>query len=116
MSIYFPDPSPGYMTSGFGAGTISVNSFTEMKLRSHWPSVTPSAGVLVRFPLQVILSVEAALASTIMPKASEQMQRIVRRSAITRPKSPMVATEAYRDIEPSARAGVNSVCRTWHVK
>src|SRR5690348_11868529 len=38
----------------------SVIAFTDRKLRSHWPSVTPSARVLVRFPLHVILSVEAA--------------------------------------------------------
>src|SRR5262249_1608593 len=39
-----------------------------------WPSVTPSARVLVRFPLHVILSVEAASPSTIVPKTSEKMQ------------------------------------------
>ena len=61
--------------------SISVISFTEMKLRSHSPSVTPSVGVLVRFPLHVILIVEAARASTIVPKTSKN-QRIVRCFAI----------------------------------
>jgi hypothetical protein len=49
-----------------------------MKFRSHWPSVTPSARVLVRLPLHVILIVEAAFASAIAPKKSETMQRDVR--------------------------------------
>jgi hypothetical protein len=53
--------------------SISVIAFTDRKLRSHWPSVTPSARVLVRFPLHVILSVEAAFPSTIVPKTSEKM-------------------------------------------
>jgi hypothetical protein len=53
-----------------------------MKLRSHWLSVTPSARVLVRYPLQVILSVEAAFPSTIMPKRSTKRQTNVRRFSI----------------------------------
>jgi hypothetical protein len=55
--------------------SISVIAFTDRKLRSHWPSVTPSARVLVRFPLHVILSVEAAFPSTIVPETSEKMQK-----------------------------------------
>jgi hypothetical protein len=54
--------------------SISVIAFTGRKFRSHWPSVTPSARVLVRFPLHVILSVEAAFPSTIVPETSEKMQ------------------------------------------
>src|SRR5262249_53703976 len=50
-----------------------------MKFRSHWPSVTPSARVLVRFPLHVILTVEAAFPAAIAPRTSEIMQRDVRR-------------------------------------
>src|SRR5262249_59798922 len=49
-----------------------------MKFRSHWPSVTPSARVLVRLPLHVILIVEAAFASAVAPRKSERMQRNVR--------------------------------------
>jgi hypothetical protein len=59
--------------------SISVIAFTDTKLRSHWPSVTPSARVLVRFPLHVILSVETAFPSTIVPETSEKMQTNVRR-------------------------------------
>ncbi|MGA8696614.1 MAG: hypothetical protein WB689_22815 [Xanthobacteraceae bacterium] len=62
--------------------STSVISFTETKLRSHWPSVMPSARVLVRFPLHVILSVEAAFPSTIAPKKSRKMQTNVRRFGI----------------------------------
>ena len=86
--------------------SISVISFTEMKLRSHWPSVTPSAGVLVRFPLHIILSVEAARASTIMPKTSEN-QRIVRCFAIFATQKLHGRQRRNRDIQPSAKAGVN---------
>src|SRR6516162_980452 len=49
-----------------------------MKFRSHWPSVTPSARVLVRLPLHVILIVEAAFALAIAPRKSERMRRNVR--------------------------------------
>jgi hypothetical protein len=49
-----------------------------MKLRSHWPSVTPSVGVLVGLPLHVTLIVEAALASAIGTNESKKMQRYVR--------------------------------------
>jgi hypothetical protein len=38
--------------------------------------------VLVRFPLHVILIVEAAFASAIAPRKSERMQRDVRRLVI----------------------------------
>src|SRR6516225_4532302 len=49
-----------------------------MKFRSHWPSVTPSARLLVRLPLHVILIVEAAFASASAPRKSERMRRNVR--------------------------------------
>jgi hypothetical protein len=49
-----------------------------MKFKSQFPSVTPSALVLVRFPLHVILSVEAAFPSTIVPRPSKKMQKNVR--------------------------------------
>jgi hypothetical protein len=48
-----------------------------MKFKSQFPSVTPSAPVLVRFPLHVILSVEAAFPSTIVPETSEKMQKLL---------------------------------------
>jgi hypothetical protein len=59
--------------------STSVISFTDMKFKSHWPSVSPSAGVLVRFPLHVILSVEAACASPVAPKTSVKIQMYVKR-------------------------------------
>ena len=62
--------------------SISVICFTEMKFKSQFPSVTPSALVLVRFPLHVILSVEAAFPSIIVLRPSERMQKNVRRFAI----------------------------------
>jgi hypothetical protein len=62
--------------------SISVISFTDMKFKSQLPSVTPSARVLVRFPLHVILSVEAAFPSAIGTKASEKMQANVKRRDI----------------------------------
>ena len=52
---------------------ISSICFTDMKFRSHWAIVTPSARVLVRFPVHVILRVEAAFPSAIVPKPSEKM-------------------------------------------
>ena len=58
--------------------SISSICFTDMKFGSHWAIVTPSARVLVRFPVHVILRVEAAFASAIVPKLSEKMQRNVR--------------------------------------
>jgi hypothetical protein len=57
---------------------ISSICFTDMKFKSHWPSVTPSARELVRFPLHVNLTVEAAFASAIAPRTSERMQIDVR--------------------------------------
>jgi hypothetical protein len=62
--------------------TISVIAFTGKKFRSHSPSVTPSALVLVRLPLHVILSVEAAFPSAIVPKTSKRMHRTVMRFSI----------------------------------
>jgi hypothetical protein len=97
------------------AFSISVISFTEMKLRSHWPSVTPSAGVLVRFPLHIILSVEAALASTTVPQTSKN-QRIASRFAIFATQKLRGRQRRNRDIQPSVKAGVNGVCRTWRVE
>jgi hypothetical protein len=46
--------------------SISVISFTDRKFKSQLPSVTPSTRMLVRLPLHIILSVEAALHSKIM--------------------------------------------------
>jgi hypothetical protein len=62
--------------------SISVIAFTGKKFRSHSPSVTPSALVLVRLPLHVILSVEAAFPSAIVPKTSRRMHRTVMRISI----------------------------------
>jgi len=62
--------------------SISVISFTDMKFKSQLPSITPSACVLVRFPLHVILSGEAAFPSAIAAKASEKMQAKVKRRDI----------------------------------
>jgi hypothetical protein len=59
--------------------SISFICFTDIKLRSHWPSVMPSARVLIRLPLHVNFSVEAAFASAIALKTSAQMQPIARR-------------------------------------
>jgi hypothetical protein len=67
--------------------SISVIAFTGKKFRSHWPSVTPSALVLVRFPLHVILSVEAAFPSAIVPKMSKRMHRTVMRVNIATTKA-----------------------------
>jgi hypothetical protein len=67
--------------------SISVIAFTGKKFRSHWPSVTPSALVLVRFPLHVILSVEAAFPSAIVPKTSKRMHRTVMRVSIATTKA-----------------------------
>jgi hypothetical protein len=61
------------------ASSISFICFTDIKLRSHWPSVMPSARVLIRLPLHVNFSVEAAFASAIALKTSAQMQPIARR-------------------------------------
>jgi hypothetical protein len=58
--------------------SISFICFNDIKLRSHCPSVMPSACVLIRLPLHVNFSVEAALAWTIAPKTSAQMQPIAR--------------------------------------
>jgi hypothetical protein len=91
--------------------SISVISFTEMKLRSHWPSVTPSAGVLVRFPLHIILGVEAARASTIMPKTSEN-QRIVRCFAIFATQKLLGRQRRNRDISNQARRQASIAGRT----
>jgi hypothetical protein len=68
--------SAGVSTVPGNPQTLSISSicFTDMKLRSHWPSVTPSARVLVSSPVHVILRVEAAFASTSMPKTSTKMQ------------------------------------------
>jgi hypothetical protein len=62
--------------------SISVIAFTDMEFKSLLPSVTPSSRVLIRLPLHVILSVEAAFPSTIVPKTSK-MLIIARRFAIT---------------------------------
>ncbi len=59
--------------------STSVISFTVMKFKSQFPSVTPSSRVLLRLPLHVIFRVEAAFASAIVPKTSEKMQINVRR-------------------------------------
>jgi hypothetical protein len=53
-----------------------------MKLRSHWPSVTPSVRVLVNYPLHVTLRVEAAFESAIVPKESTKINVNVKRFAI----------------------------------
>jgi hypothetical protein len=74
---------------------ISVISFTGMKFKSHWASVTPSARVLVRFPTHVILRVEAAFASTVVPKTSEKTQKNARRFDIAT-KVPDVRNLAKR--------------------
>ena len=58
---------------------ISFISFTGMKFKSHSPSVTPSLRVSVSSPVQVNLSVDAALAAAAAAdKTSEQMQEIAR--------------------------------------
>jgi len=68
--------------------SISSICFTDMKFRSHWPSVTPSERVFVRFPLQVILSVEAAFPSAVAPRMSDRMQKDVRRFDICDHNTP----------------------------
>jgi hypothetical protein len=57
--------------------SISVISFTDMKFRSHWPSVSPFACVLVRFPLHINRRPEAALASTIVPPIMNAVARAI---------------------------------------
>jgi hypothetical protein len=59
--------------------SISSIAFTDMKFRSHLPRVTPSERVLVRLPLHVILSVEAAFASVIVPKTSAKIPAHMKR-------------------------------------
>jgi hypothetical protein len=53
-----------------------------MKFKSQFPSVTPSALVLVRLPLHVILRVEAAFPLGMVPKTSVKMKINVRRFGI----------------------------------
>jgi hypothetical protein len=65
--------------------SISVICFTEMKFKSQSPSVTPSVLVFISFPLHVILRVEAAFASTTMPKTSTKMQTVWRFDIATHP-------------------------------
>ncbi len=60
-----------------------------MKFKSHRPSVTPSARVLVRFPVHVILRVEAAFALTIVPKPNAKMNINVKRRAIATTTEPV---------------------------
>jgi hypothetical protein len=50
-----------------------------MKFKSQLPSVTPSARVLVRFPVHVSLRVEVALPLNIVLETSEKMHASVRR-------------------------------------
>jgi hypothetical protein len=60
-----------------------------MKFKSQLPSVIPSVRVLVRFPVHVILRVEAAFASTIVPKPSTKMKANVNRLRIATTTEPV---------------------------
>jgi hypothetical protein len=87
--------------------TLSTSSicFTDMKFKSQLPRVTPSARVLVRFPLHVTLRVEAAFALTIVPKMSTKMQTNVRRFGIATYKN------GRYDMPDSTGMGVEAATR-----
>jgi hypothetical protein len=65
-----------------------------MKFRSHWPSVTPSARVLVRFPLHVILTVEAASGVTSAGHGTGSIPRWLRNVSFNRGFSLRLLTAA----------------------
>jgi hypothetical protein len=103
--------------------SISVIAFTGKKFKSHSPSVTPSALVLVRLPLHVILSVEAAFSSAIVPKTSKRMHRTVMRLSIatTSPngryhwhyvsEKRMAAAMVQKDGFPPIKAFTHPLCQ-----
>ena len=95
--------------------SISVICFTEMKFKSQSPSVTPSALVLVRLPLHVILRVEAAFPLGMVPKTSVKMKINVRRFGIAATTDVYLkgrgveAAMAYKPIFPSIKGLSNPI-------